>query len=254
MPRDMGGRVALVTGGASGIGRAAALEFAHAGARVVVADLDDDGGRETQSLIEQSGGDSLFVRTDVTQSHEVEALVGRVVEAYGRVDCAFNNAGIAGDIALLADYEEEMWDRVIGVNLKGVWLCMKYEIRQMLSQGGGAIVNTASVLGLVGGARAPAAYTASKHGVVGLTKTAALSYADAGIRINAVCPGYIRTPLLDPVLKLQPELEDHLATLHPAGRLGTPEEVAKAAVWLCSEEASFVTGHSMAVDGGYVAQ
>ena len=254
MPRDMAGRVALVTGGASGIGRAAALEFAQAGAKVVVADLDHAGGGETEALIAERGGDSRFVPTDVTQSREVEALVGRVVEDYGRVDCAFNNAGIAGEIALLADYEEEMWDRVIGVNLKGVWLCMKYEIRQMLRQGGGAIVNTASVLGLVGGARSPVAYTASKHGVVGLTKTAALSYADAGIRINAVCPGYIKTPLLEPIFKLYPEREEHLVTLHPAGRLGTPEEVAKAVVWLSSDEASFVTGHSMTVDGGYVAQ
>jgi NAD(P)-dependent dehydrogenase (short-subunit alcohol dehydrogenase family) len=246
------GKVALVTGGASGIGRATALTFAREGAKLVVADMNADGGHQTVHMITENGGEAIFVRTDVSQAVEVQALISKAVETYGRLDCAHNNAGISGGgRALTAEYAEDTWQQVLAVNLTGVWLCMKYEIPQMLHQGGGAIVNTASAAGLVG-SRGISAYVASKHGVVGLTKTAALEYAQQGIRVNCVCPGVIQTPmteraLSDPIMQAQ-------ITARPIGRVGAPEEVAEAVVWLCSDAASFVTGHAMSIDGGLVAQ
>jgi NAD(P)-dependent dehydrogenase (short-subunit alcohol dehydrogenase family) len=213
-----------------------------------------EGGEETVSMIKSAGGEATFVLVNVTQAAEVEAMVAAAVSAYGRIDCAHNNAGIEGVFATTADYPEADWDRVMAVNLKGVWLCMKYEIPQMLQQGGGAIVNTASLAGLVGAKRMPA-YVASKHGVAGLTKTAALEYAKSGIRVNAVCPGIIHTSMVDRMfLSRRPDLEDRLAAVEPMGRLGKPEEVAEAVVWLCSDAASFVTGHTMTVDGGIYAE
>jgi NAD(P)-dependent dehydrogenase (short-subunit alcohol dehydrogenase family) len=252
------GKVALVTGGASGIGRATALTFARERAKLVVADMNEEGGQQTVHMITENGGEAIFVRTDVTQATAVEALISKAVETYGRLDYAHNNAGISGagiagmQRALTAEYPEERWHQVISVNLTGVWFCMKYEIPQMLYQGGGAIVNTASIAGLVGGAGS-CAYVASKHGVVGLTKTAALEYAKQGIRVNCVCPGYIHTPMTARGLS-DPERQAQIIARHPIGRLGTPEEIAEAVVWLCSDAASFVTGHTMTVDGGYVAQ
>jgi NAD(P)-dependent dehydrogenase (short-subunit alcohol dehydrogenase family) len=246
------GKVALVTGGGSGIGRASALTFAREGAKVVVADVAVEGGEETVRLIQQHGGEAIFVKTDVARAAEVEALVARAVQTYGRLDCAHNNAGIEGAAATTVDYAEDAWERVIAVNLKGVWLCMKYEIPQLLKQGGGALVNTASTAGLVG-YRGGSAYVASKHGVVGLTKTAALEYAKAGVRVNAVCPGAIDTPMMGRLTGNRPQRAERMAAAEPVGRMGRPEEIAEAVVWLCSEAASFVTGHAMAVDGGLTA-
>ena len=253
MPGTFEGKVALVTGASSGIGRATALAFARAGAKVIVADRAIAGGEETASMIQDTGGDTIFIRTNVTQAAEVEALIAKVMETYGRLDCAHNNAGVAGARADTADYPEDMWQRVLNVNLTGVWLCMKYEIPHMLQQGGGAIVNTASVAGLVGIA-GNAAYNASKHGVVGLTKTAALEYAKHGIRINAVCPGVIGTEFIQQAIQNSPELEQQYLAVEPIGRLGKPEEIAETVLWLCSDAASFVTGHALTVDGGWVAQ
>ena len=253
MPGRLEGKVALVTGASSGIGRAAALAFSREGAKVVTADVDVEGGMETVRTIQDAGGEAVFVRSDVSKAAEVEALISKAVETYGRLDCAYNNAGIEGTMGPTADCTEENWDRVIGTNLKGMWLCMKYEIPEMLTRGSGAIVNVSSIAGLVG-IQGRVAYAASKHGVAGLTKAAALEYAQAGIRINAVCPGIIRTPMLERPLAQRPELEATLIAQVPVGRIGTPEEIAEAVVWLCSDAASFVTGHTMMVDGGYVAQ
>ena len=256
MTAQLDDRVALVTGGSSGIGRASALAFAGRGAKVVVADLDVDGGGETVHLIREAGGEADFVRADVSKANDVESMVDRAVERFGRLDFGFNNAAdVAAHLDAIGpthEYPEENWDRIIDVNLKGVWLCMKYEIRRMLEQGGGAIVNTASVLGLVG-CENMSGYVASKHGVVGLTRAAALEYAGRGIRVNAVCPGYIHTPMIQSRLD-DPESRDRMLAREPVGRVGTPEEVAEAVVWLCSDAASFVTGHAMAVDGGWTAQ
>jgi NAD(P)-dependent dehydrogenase (short-subunit alcohol dehydrogenase family) len=249
-------KVALVTGGSSGIGRATALAFSRKGAKVVVADITVEGGEETIQLIRNSGGEASFVKTDVSKAREVEALITKAIDTYGRLDWAHNNAGFGGDLVLTADYSEETWDRVIDINLKAVWLCMKSEIPQMLKQGGGSIVNTSSIAGLGGmpvGARNPA-YIASKHGVVGLTKVAALQYAQDGIRINVVCPGFINTPMVARGFPTPESLAPVMRELEPVTRLGTPEEVAEAVVWLCSDAASFVTGHTMVVDGGYTAK
>lgn len=247
-------KVGLVTGGASGIGRATAMAFAREGAKVVLADLVVDAGEEVVRLINEAGGEAIFVKCDVSKTAEVEAMINKAVETYGRLDYAFNNAGIGGDIAPVAECTEENWDHVIAVNLKGVWLCLKYEIRQMLKQGPGAIVNMSSVSGLVGDPDHPA-YGASKHGVSGLTKAAALEYARAGIRVNAVCPAAIRTPMIERTLQAQPELSwQSLASGHPMGRIGEPEEVAEAVLWLCSDAASFITGHLLVLDGGLIAR
>ena len=249
----LAGRVALITGGSSGIGRAAALAFAREGARVVIGNRRIAEGEETVGKVREAGGEATLIRTDVTQPREVEALIAQAVEAYGRIDCAFNNAGITGVIAPTAECTEENWDRTLAVNLKGVWLAMKYEIRQMLEQGGGAIVNNASVAGLVGMRGGPA-YSASKGGVVQLTRTAALEYAKSGIRVNAICPGFIETPMTGDHTRSNPDLEAWMKKVQPMGRLGTAEEVAEAVVWLCSDRASFTTGQPLVLDGGLVAQ
>jgi NAD(P)-dependent dehydrogenase (short-subunit alcohol dehydrogenase family) len=246
-------KVALVTGGSSGIGFAAAVAFYQEGARVVIADIAAEAGEEAAKAIREAGGEAFFVQTDVSQADGVETMVRRAVETFGRVDCACNNAGIEGKQAPTAECTEENFDRVIAVNLKGVWLCMKYEIEQMLKQGGGAIVNVSSVAGHVGFENIPA-YTASKHGVLGLTKTAALEYAQKNIRVNAVAPGVIRTAMVERVTGGKPEVEARHAAFQPVGRMGEPEEVAEAIVWLCSDAASFVTGTSLSVDGGFEAR
>jgi NAD(P)-dependent dehydrogenase (short-subunit alcohol dehydrogenase family) len=246
------GKVALVTGAASGIGRATALAFAQAGARVVVADVDEAGSQETVALIGAASGEAVFVRADVADEEAVAALVETAVTRFGRLDYAHNNAGIQGTFGRLADCSREEWDRLLAVDLTGVWLCLKHEIPQMLRQEGGAIVNTSSVSGLRGGQDSPA-YVASKHGVVGLTRKAARDYAADGIRVNAVCPGVTRTPLLDRLFTVRPDLEATWREALPLGRFGTPEEVAAAVVWLCSDAAAFVTGHAMVIDGGSLA-
>lgn len=250
MNESFGSKVALVTGGSSGIGRAAAFAFAEAGARVVVAARRRTEGKETVEQIRQSGGDAQFVQADVSKRTDIERLVDQCVQIYGGLDFAFNNAGIEGTpYVSTVDYAEEVWDQVMSVNLKGVWLCMKYQIPQLLKRSGGAIVNMASVAGLKGG-RIGVAYYASKHGVIGLTKAAALEYATEGIRINAVCPAVIKTEMAERSFFHDKELTERILAKHPVGRLGTPEEVASAVVWLCSDGASFVTGHALPVDGG----
>jgi NAD(P)-dependent dehydrogenase (short-subunit alcohol dehydrogenase family) len=253
---SLAGKVALVTGGGSGIGRETALAFGRAGSRVVVADRNAATGEQTARLIADTGGEATFVASDVSKASDVESMIKRCVEVYGRLDCAHNNAGISGSGGAVrgptADYSEESWDAVLGINLKGVWLCMKYELQQMLAQGVGAIVNTASIAGLVG-IPGNIGYVASKHGVVGLTRAAALEYAPQGIRVNAVCPGYIDTPLIE-ALTNDPATNRAIVARHPQGRLGQPGEIADAVLWLCSGAASFVNGHMLTVDGGYVAQ
>jgi NAD(P)-dependent dehydrogenase (short-subunit alcohol dehydrogenase family) len=254
MPGLLEGKSTLVTGGGSGIGRATALAFAREGARVLVADRQEIGAQETVGLINKVGGQGISMQADVTSEDEVAAMVALAVTSFGRLDCAFNNAGIAGAHVgtvgkRTAEWSRAAWDGLLAVNLTGVFLCMKHEILQMLEQGGGAIVNTASIAGLVG-LRTSTAYVASKHGVVGITKTAALEYATDNIRVNAVCPGYIETPMTDETMRRRgPEL---MATV-PTGRLGKPEDIAEAVVWLCSDRAGFVTGSTYNVDGGYYA-
>jgi len=250
--KDLEGKVALVTGGTSGIGRETAVLFAKAGAKVVVAGRRELEGKETVGLVRAAGGDGLFVKADVSKGSEVEALIQKTVEKFGRLDIAFNNAGIEGVWVPLIKQTEEDWDRTIDVNLKGVWLCLKYEILQMLKQGGGgAIVNMASISGLVGFSGA-AAYSASKHGVMGLTKAAALETARSKIRINAVCPGAVETPLADRVFGA-PAVHKYVVSIHPIGRFGKPAEIAEAVVWMCSDRASFMTGQSLVLDGGFLA-
>ena len=245
------GKVAIVTGAAGGIGRASARAFGAKGAHVVVADIDVDHGHETVSLIASAGGSAQFVRTDVSQSSDVRALVDTTVRDHGRLDFAHNNAGVAGANLPVAELPEAEWDRVMSVMLRGVYLCMKYEIPPMLAVGHGAIVNTASGAGLVGYAN-QSAYVASKHGVIGLTKSGALEYGVRGIRINAVCPGTVWSPMVDNAVASYPGLQGELEKMHPIGRLGNAEEIAAAVMWLCSDDASFVLGHALSVDGGYV--
>ncbi|MGZ3687207.1 MAG: SDR family oxidoreductase [Bdellovibrionota bacterium] len=251
--KSSSGKVALVTGAASGIGRATALAFAQNGAAVVVADVLDVDGVKTAKMIEERGGRALFVKCDVSSESDVKNLMNKTIETFGRLDYAFNNAGIEGKPGNTVDCTSENWDRVININLKGVWLCMKYELPQMLKQKSGSIVNTSSIAGVIGFQSIPA-YTASKHGVIGLTQTAALEYAKTGIRINAVCPGVIQTPMIDRFTQGEAQARKMLVDGEPVGRVGQPEEVASAVVWLCSDGASFVTGHPLVIDGGWVAQ
>lgn len=243
------GKVAIVTGGSSGMGRAAALAFAREGANVVVADTNVQDGEETVRRFKDSGAEALFVPADVSQASAVEALVNTTIATYGRLDYAFNNAGINEEHGPLTDCTEAEWDRIISINLKGIWLCMKYEIPQMLKLGRGVIVNTASVVGLTGGRGFPA-YVASKHGIIGLTKAAALDYGKQGIRVNAVCPGTIYTSMYERRVGNDPETTARIISEIPLQRLGQPQDIAEAVIWLCSEGASFVTGHSLVVDGG----
>lgn len=246
-------KVALITGGGSGIGRATAVLFAQESAKVAVADINADGGLGTVQMITEAGGEAFFVQADVSRAADVQAMVGEVVAVYGRLDCAFNNAGIEGLPTRTMDVSEDDFDRIIAVNLKGVWLCLKYELEQMVAQGGGAIVNTASVAGLTGAHSMPA-YAASKHGVVGLTRTAAVEYGRKNIRINAVCPAVIETPMVSRGFEAFPQFLDATIRINPMRRLGQADEVARAVLWLCSDAASFTNGAALTIDGGFTAQ
>jgi NAD(P)-dependent dehydrogenase (short-subunit alcohol dehydrogenase family) len=245
-------RVALVTGAGSGIGRATALAFAREGAKVIIADVTDQ-GRVAAREIAAAGGTAHFIQADVSDPASVEQLIAESVATYGQLDVAFNNAGIGGVMAPTAEVTLDDWQRLIGINLTGVWLCMKHELAQMSAQGGGVIINNASILGLVG-FRGASAYVASKHAILGLTKTAALEYAQQQIRVTAVCPGFIHTPMVDTALGGDPQVEQGIAALHALGRMGEPDEIAGAVLWLASDAASFVTGSAFVLDGGYLAQ
>jgi NAD(P)-dependent dehydrogenase (short-subunit alcohol dehydrogenase family) len=248
MGESMAGKVGLVTGAGSGIGRAIALAFANEGVRVIIADIDVNGGQETAAQVETAGSEAAFVKCDVRKAGEVETMIAACINKFGRLDYACNNAGIHEEShETLADVKETVWDSIIEVNLKGVFLCMKYEIQHMLKQGNGVIVNTASIGGLCVPTPGASAYVASKHGIMGLTKSAALEYAKTGIRINAVCPAVIDTPMFESAPE---EDKQMLSSIHPVGRLGRPEEVAGAVMWLCSDLAGFVTGTGVLVDGG----
>lgn len=246
------GKVALVTGGGSGIGQAACHLYAREGAKVVVSDIDEKGGAEVVRIIQDRAGEATFIKADVSRSEDCESMVQAALERFGRLDIAFNNAGIGGEASLTADYSIESWQKVIDINLSGVFYCTKYEIPAMLQSGGGAIVNMASVLGQAAFAQS-LAYVAAKHGVVGLTKTTAVEYGNQGIRVNAVGPGFIRTPLISNLEEDQ-QIRDYLVSLHPMGRLGESEEVAELVVWLSSDKASFINGAYYPVDGGYLAR
>lgn len=254
--KEFKGKVAIVTGGADGIGRAAAVGFGRFGANVVIGDVSVEGGHETVKLIESAGGSAMFVKTDVSDKAQVEALVRAAVKGFGRVDYGVNNAGIDGAQADTAEYPEEVWDNVLGVNLKGVWLCMKYEIPEILKAGRGAIVNTASMCGVVAFSKI-SAYNASKFGVIGVTKTAALEYADRGIRVNAVCPGWVDTAMTvreshESGIPLE-EFRRMAGRMVPMNRMSRPEEISEGILWLCSDAASYVTGSAMMMDGASTA-
>jgi NAD(P)-dependent dehydrogenase (short-subunit alcohol dehydrogenase family) len=249
--RQFDGKVAIVTGGVSGIGYACALTFARGGAKVVVADMDQEGGNRAVAELKAAGGDAIFTRTDVSRPDAVEAMVAAAIESFGRLDIAVNNAGIGGEAAPVGDYTIEGWNRVININLNGVFYCMRYEIPRMLETGGGVIVNMASILGTVGFAMS-SAYVAAKHGVLGLTKTAALEYAKQGIRVNSVGPGFIMTPLISSAM--DEATQAMISGMHPLGRMGEAQEVADLVIFLCSDQASFMTGGYYLVDGGFTAQ
>jgi NAD(P)-dependent dehydrogenase (short-subunit alcohol dehydrogenase family) len=252
MTQQLQNKVAIITGGTSGIGRDTAVLFAREGAKVVVAGRRQAEGQETIDLIRAAGGEGVFVQTDVSKTADVQALVEKTVEKFGRLDIGFNNAGIEGNWIPIAEQPEEDFDRTLAINLKGVWLCLKYEIRRMLEQGaGGAIVNMSSVAGFIGSAGA-ATYCATKHGVIGLTKGAALETATKGIRVNAICPAVIETPMGERLFGA-PEAKKFSLGLHPIGRFGQPMEVAEAVLWMCSDRASFMTGQSLVLDGGFLA-
>jgi NAD(P)-dependent dehydrogenase (short-subunit alcohol dehydrogenase family) len=252
MEKRFQNKVALVTGGSSGIGSATAIALAKEGANVVIADWQEDPSCKTITQIKEAGSEGLFIRCDVSKASDVKAMKEQILSHFGRLDYAFNIAGIEGSMAPVHECTEDNWDRTININLKGVWLCMKEEILHMRSNGGGVIVNCSSVAGLTGFLNLPA-YVASKHGIVGLTKTAALENATTGIRINAVCPGVIHTAMIDRVTGGDQETEKQYTAMEPIGRMGKPEEIASAVVWLCSNEAAFVTGIALPVDGGFVA-
>jgi NAD(P)-dependent dehydrogenase (short-subunit alcohol dehydrogenase family) len=251
MAGEFAGKVVIVTGGGYGIGRAAALGFAKRGAKVSIADVDVKNGEETIRRIKEAGSEAIFVKTDVSKEPDVENLIKKNVETFGKLDCAFNNAGIHKVFVPTIDFTLADWNEIINVNLKSVWLCMKYEIPQMLKQGKGAIVNTSSAAGLIAAPSNPA-YPASKHGVVGLTKSTAIEFARRGIRVNCVCPGPTRTGMHESLVAVSPEIVEMMNTKVPMGRMAEPEEVAAAAIWLCSDEASYITGHALPVDGGLV--
>lgn len=251
---EFGGKVVFVTGAASGIGRATALAFAGQGASVVAADLAEAANRETAELIVQRGGSAIAVRCDVTRGDQVKAALAATIERFGRLDFAVNNAGIEPrQPAAAADYDEDEWDLILDINLRGVFLCMKHEIPLILQQGGGAIVNLSSVAGVVG-IRSSAAYTAAKHGVIGLTRAAALDYADQNLRINAVCPGYIETPMIDRAVGVGEAARSEVHAQQPTGRMGRPEEIASAILWMCSAGAGYLVGHALVVDGAMTTQ
>ncbi|HIC49578.1 MAG TPA: SDR family oxidoreductase [Dehalococcoidia bacterium] len=253
MTKNFKGKTALVTGASSGIGRATALAFAKEGANTIISDIDEAGGAETVRMIHDFGGESKFVKADVTKPDEVESLILKTTEIYGQLDCAFNNAGLEKELTNPSTrFEETTFQSIIDTNLKSVWLCMKYEIDQMLIQGSGAIVNSSSIAGLNGIPQQPI-YVASKHAVAGLTKANAIAYANKGIRINAVCPGLIATPLMDRIWTSNPDWKEEANSFQPLGRPGQPEEIAEAVIWLCSDKASFVVGHMMTIDGGFTA-
>jgi NAD(P)-dependent dehydrogenase (short-subunit alcohol dehydrogenase family) len=243
------GKVAFVTGAGNGIGRAAALAFAREGASVVVADVSEESNRETARMIEEIGGRALAVTCNVARAEDVRGALTKTIEAFGRLDIAFNNAGVEQKNLAIAEIEEEEWNRIVDINLRGVFLCMKYEIPLMLKQGGGAIVNTSSGAGVIG-IKGGSVYAAAKHGVIGLTKSASLEYAPQNIRVNAVCPGYIDTPMMERFTGGTSEGREKVIAEEPVGRMGRPEEIAAAVIWLCSDAAAFVIGHAMVVDGG----
>ena len=246
-------KVVMITGASSGIGRGAALAVAAEGARLVLADIDASAGEKVLIEVETLGSEAIFVATDVTDATQVERLVNAAVDRFGRLDCAFNNAGIEGVMSPLGDIDIGEFDQTIAVNLRGVFLCMKYQTSAMSKTGGGSIVNNSSVMGLVGAPQV-AAYSASKFGVVGMTYSAALDYAEKGIRVNAVCPGGVETPMVAEILRDQPGVLENILAAVPAKRLASPKEVAQAVIWLCSDLSSFVTGSALPVDGGYTAQ
>jgi NAD(P)-dependent dehydrogenase (short-subunit alcohol dehydrogenase family) len=252
MDKIFSGKVALVTGGRSGIGQATAIAFAARGANVVIADWIEDESQQTLKAIQAAGAEAMFIKCNVSEKDDVKSMIDKTIDHFGRLDFAFNNAGVEGQIGAVHECTEANWDKIVDINLKGVWLCMKYELLHMRSHERGVIINCASVAGLKGFINLPA-YVASKHGVVGLTKTAALENAGFGIRVNAVCPGVIRTPMVERIIDNDQEVEQQYTQMEPLGRMGSPKEVANTVVWLCSDEASFITGDAIPVDGGITA-